>query len=1005
MQGQEYSYLDLSVHKKLRRYVLSQDAVVVFNSDIDSIIWANASGAELFGGRGVVDLLAMEISNSQIIVQQIKKSIEEMEPVKKQVREFALQNGLHPINITLEVKRIKLADDDYGYKIRHLTNQKNNQDENTHAQNAVNTLAGFADAAAILDDNGLPLSVSQAFQSLGPSEDILLSLIAELKREKDRLIKRPQTNLSGNSIAIGLARISDKPGRNLIVLANTSVQPSKLDEQQEDLDQNEAIEAVLLSDGTYEETIDASQYLEADQTSEPNFKKEDGTIRFAWVIDENLIFQSVSPELAETVGENAAEIIGRKWRDIANVFGFDTNYEIENLLNKHDTWSGKTVLWPVEGTNTVLPVDLAALPVFNSERDFGGFRGFGIIRSADAILDPDETGMALVSQQPEEIQPEENLEASFIPRDDEAEIEPAIELPSLTEEENTAFRKIGDTLREGEPEQVSPAEPEDVDTMDKVENIETINEEIAEHTPAEEPHINNIPVEEAHDKEAPTEEALNLTNNEISAFTPAGLDISIMENLPVAIVIYNSEEILFTNQTFLQTSGYRTTRDLEEAGGIEAILAPTSNDNTNEFEAVNYCLKTQSGEIIPINPVLHTVPWGGAKALLISFNTSDIEQSVEPPALEMSSISEIQNILDITSDGILVLEPTGNIISINSSAEALFNISFDEAKGQDITSLFATESKLSIRHYVESHSSPTLDKIFNDGQEVIATEANGGMIPAFITISKMRSSGKLCAVIRDMTNWKKAEEELIQSRHEAESASGNKTDFLANISHEIRTPLNSIIGFSEIMIEERFGPIKNDRYREYLRDINRSGNHVLELINDLLDLSKIESGKLELEFTAVDLNEVVSETVALLQPQANDNRIIIRTSLSRAVPKVVADARSIRQVILNLVSNAIKFSPINSQVIVSTVYENNGEVALRIRDTGNGMSETEITKAMQPFQQIQRTNKKQNKGTGLGLPLTKALVEANRALFDLESEVGQGTIAHVQFPTQRVLAD
>lgn len=190
-----------------------------------------------------------------------------------------------------------------------------------------------------------------------------------------------------------------------------------------------------------------------------------------------------------------------------------------------------------------------------------------------------------------------------------------------------------------------------------------------------------------------------------------------------------------------------------------------------------------------------------------------------------------------------------------------------------------------------------------------------------------------------------------------------------------------------------------------MRDINKSGNHVLALINDLLDLSKIESGKLELEFEAVDLNEMVAESVALLQPQANSNRIIIRTSLSRAVPKVVADTRSIRQIILNLVSNAIKFSPTNSQVIVSTVYESNGEVALRIRDTGNGMSETQIEDALKPFQQVHTSDDQRNEGTGLGLPLTKALVEANRALFDLESQPGQGTIAHVQFPTQRVLAD
>jgi len=641
----------------------------------------------------------------------------------------------------------------------------------------------------------------------------------------------------------------------------------------------------------------------------------------------------------------------------------------------------------------VLPIDLAALPAFSSDRKFEGFRGFGIIRSADAMVDPDEIGLALVSTKaPEETLLEKEPEETPVPQTNIVRLvprQPTTGSPRLSEEESSAFRKIGDTLRSDEPSNVSPLEA---------------NQKLAQAFKSnDEPELDiDEPDTQTEFLEDEYISSPNYKDEKSPSFSPAGLDTSIMENLPVAIVIYNSEEILFVNDSLLEASGYETTQELEAAGGIETILSPISD---SENGTPNYYLTTKTGERTPINPVLHTVPWAGEKALLISFATTNVALRDEPPAIEMSNVSEIQNILDITSDGILVLDHEGTIVSINASAEALFNISFDGAKGKNITTLFAAESRNAIRQYAESLSEPGVENLFNDGKEVIAAEANGGMIPVFLTISKMQSSGKLCAVIRDMTSWKKAEEELIQSRHEAESASNQKTDFLANISHEIRTPLNSIIGFSDIMIEERFGPIQNERYREYLRDINKSGNHVLELINDLLDLSKIESGKLELEFEAVDLNEMVAESVALLQPQANGNRIIIRTSLSRAVPKVVADSRSIRQIILNLVSNAIKFSPTNSQVIVSTVYESNGEVALRIRDTGTGMSEAEIEEALKPFQQVHGSTDERNEGTGLGLPLTKALVEANRALFDLESEPGQGTIAHVQFPTQRVLAD
>ena len=178
---------------------------------------------------------------------------------------------------------------------------------------------------------------------------------------------------------------------------------------------------------------------------------------------------------------------------------------------------------------------------------------------------------------------------------------------------------------------------------------------------------------------------------------------------------------------------------------------------------------------------------------------------------------------------------------------------------------------------------------------------------------------------------------------------------------------------------------------------------MLSLINDLLDLSKIESGKLDLNFEAVAVNQIVQESVALMQPEANRRRVIIRTSLADDVPNVVADGRSLRQIVLNLVSNAVKFNVAGGQVIVSTALEENGEVVLRIRDTGIGMSEKEIETAMKPFQQIATAGPARFEGTGLGLPLTKALVEANRAAFAIDSAPNQGTLVRVNFPIERVL--
>lgn len=226
-------------------------------------------------------------------------------------------------------------------------------------------------------------------------------------------------------------------------------------------------------------------------------------------------------------------------------------------------------------------------------------------------------------------------------------------------------------------------------------------------------------------------------------------------------------------------------------------------------------------------------------------------------------------------------------------------------------------------------------------------------------------------------------------------------DFLAKVSHELRTPLNSIIGFAELMKDEQLGPVGNERYRGYIRDIHDSGLYALSLVNDLLDISKIKSGEFELNFVAVDLTEVITESVQSMQPQAQRRRVLLRTSFADELPDVLADRRSIRQIILNLVSNAIKFTMPGGQVIVSVLLTETGGVRVRVRDTGIGMSKNEVAVAMKPYKQVDSAPRQQI-GTGLGLPLTKALVEANRARFKVRSATGTGTRVDVNFPSERI---
>jgi len=234
----------------------------------------------------------------------------------------------------------------------------------------------------------------------------------------------------------------------------------------------------------------------------------------------------------------------------------------------------------------------------------------------------------------------------------------------------------------------------------------------------------------------------------------------------------------------------------------------------------------------------------------------------------------------------------------------------------------------------------------------------------------------------------------------AASAAARRLEFLAKVSHEVRTPLNSIIGFAELMLGERLGPIGNQRYKGYVEDIHHSGLYALSLLNDLLDISKIEAGKFELNFTAVDVTELVEDCVASLQPLAKRARIVLRTSLAHDLPTVVADPRRLKQILLNLLTNAIKFTKEGGQVIASGSMID-GELRLRVSDNGVGMTKDELTFAMQPFNQLDTAPRKQS-GTGLGLPVTKALVDANHARLVLTSEPGVGTSADVVFPADRL---
>jgi len=234
----------------------------------------------------------------------------------------------------------------------------------------------------------------------------------------------------------------------------------------------------------------------------------------------------------------------------------------------------------------------------------------------------------------------------------------------------------------------------------------------------------------------------------------------------------------------------------------------------------------------------------------------------------------------------------------------------------------------------------------------------------------------------------------------AEGANKAKSEFLANMSHELRTPLNAINGFSEIMLREMFGPLGDRRYKEYSQDILSSGQHLLALINDILDMSKIEAGKMNLKFEAVTLEDVIEDAVRLVHNRAEASGLTINVNLP-VLPEIEADYRALKQVLLNLLSNALKFTPHGGNVTVFAELRGPGagdRVRISVRDTGIGISAEDLTRLAQPFEQIESQHSKTQQGTGLGLALTKSLVEMHEGVLDMESQPGEGTTVSFTLP-------
>jgi PAS domain S-box-containing protein len=940
--------------RRLAPHALGPMPAWLWSPDASKVLWSNATGAAIFGAASPAQLATRKFDGGQPAAAQIARLAETLAQngaVRlERLRGFGAGIGRA---LTCACARLACADGTAGILV--IATERAGPDLSLKERVARLFAGHELPIAAFAADGALLHALPAAHRHLGDANS-LAALGATATAEAARATGHAAGDSKAGPIAVD--RIDGEKEFILIARfgAGSSVPPVAVAPVHQAGTVLEATAAVPMPPPEPQAVAPepAAPQLITEARRHP--------LRFLWQMDAQNRFTIDSPEFLALIGPRTAAMLGRPWREIAATLDLDRDGQIAQVIATGDTWSGISVAWPVDDSTTPLMVELSGLPVFDRSRTYGGYRGFGVCRDiaqlnsiAEARRSQAQTPNgdgATGAAEPESVVPFRPLAG-----------EPA--MPTLSPLEHIAFHELSRRLAKN----INGAEPGDSGELD-----------------AGDPIV---------DADATGHDA----DHDIRPF---------LDRLPFGVLIYRLSHLLYGNRAFLEWTGYDSLDELAEAGGIDSLLVEPGAVALETAGRTPFAIASSRAENTQAEGRLLMVPWEGESAFALLTVPRDDAAVPLKAALEgaRAEVAELNSILDTATDGVIVIDREARILSSNRSAQALFGYEAHELAGHAFIDLFAPESAGVASDYLDGLKSNTVAGLINAGREIIGRVRQGGLIPLDMTLGRIGDGGeKFCAVFRDVTPWKKAEEDLIAARRQAERASSAKSDFLAKVSHEVRTPLNAIIGFSEVMKEERFGPIGNDRYRQYLRDIHAAGEHLISLINDLLDLSKIEAGKLELSFDNLSVNDIILQCVAIMQPQANRERIIIRTSMPPKLPQIVADARSVRQIVLNLLSNSIKFTGAGGQVIVSSALTDLGEVVVRVRDSGIGMSERDIATAMEPFRQVATSTRFGSGGTGLGLPLSKALAEANRAHFSISSKPHAGTLVEVTFPAARIAAE
>ena len=767
-------------------------------------------------------------------------------------------------------------------------------------------------------------------------------------------------------------------------------------------------------------------FVAAEPTARSAPESDDGGLptsvqRFVWRLDGEDRFAAPDPVLTARLGDHAPQQ-GETLDALGVRVGLDPAWA--DAVAARKTFSRISTPWSAPGGTGTQPVQVSGAPAFDPADVYQGFRGFGLLKPerAEPPLAKERVNSSSTATP---ARPTAGDAAALIRLLQRQHAPPA--LPASAAGDAPALAVIsalaallqpkvpGEPKPTGEPKLarrvVTPASAEIVVLHPLTSAPAPTAEESVALTSQERDNFKAIaralganvraqgPQTDAHAEAAP------VAANE--AHEAAGDDFAaLVDIIPIAILVVRDGETLFANKTLLDVAGYVSLEDFRIREGLKTIfrgrdpraLAP-------DGVATGIPLAAGGGRIVNVDAQVRPATWGGQPADLVAMRRSyEAERQEETRAMERevelhaARARDLSVALEAARDGMVKIDKAGRILSMNKGAQTLFDRHQVEAAGESVLTLFSPLShpamQTAFARLVNGESAR--ERVDVEGRGV-----EGRAFPARLDLGRIANEPEpeYFVLLSDLSGAETGAVQAHAGREEAEKESAAKTELLSRVSHEMRTPLHAILGFAEVMIEERFGPMGNERYRDYMRDIHASGRHVLSLANDLLDLTRLKLGKMDLQFTPLDVNAVVRECVTLMQPQAARERVIMRLSLFDRLPQVMADERSLRQILLNLMANAVKYNEPGGQVIVSTALDDAGAVILRVRDTGIGMNESELAVALEPFKRV--PGAKASEGSGIGLPLTKALVEANHADFSIKSRKDQGTLVEIAFLAPR----